>query len=36
MKQLKFAARYVGRHWWQYVLGILAARAPLAEGVPDA
>ena len=24
MKQLKFAGRYVARHWWQYVLGILA------------
>ncbi len=24
MKQLKFAARYVGRHWWQYLLGIAA------------
>ena len=24
MKQLKFAARYVARHWWQYVLGIAA------------
>ncbi len=24
MKELKFAARYVGRHWWQYLLGILA------------
>ena len=24
MKTLKFAGRYVARHWWQYVLGILA------------
>ena len=24
MKTLKFAGRYVLRHWWQYVLGILA------------
>ena len=24
MKALKFAARYVARHWWQYLLGILA------------
>ena len=24
MKALKFAGRYVARHWWQYVLGILA------------
>ena len=24
MKELKFAGRYVGRHWWQYLLGILA------------
>ena len=24
MKTLKFASRYVARHWWQYVLGILA------------
>ena len=24
MKQLKFAARYVARHWWQYLLGIAA------------
>ena len=24
MKELKFAARYVARHWWQYLLGILA------------
>ena len=24
MKQLKFAARYIARHWWQYVLGIAA------------
>ncbi len=24
MKQLKFAGRYIARHWWQYVLGILA------------
>jgi len=24
MKTLKFAGRYIARHWWQYVLGILA------------
>ncbi len=24
MKQLKFAARYIARHWWQYLLGIAA------------
>ena len=24
MSQFKFAARYVARHWWQYVLGIAA------------
>lgn len=24
MKELKFAGRYIARHWWQYVLGILA------------
>ena len=24
MKQIKFAMRYVARHWWQYALGILA------------
>lgn len=24
MKQLKFAGRYVARHWWQYLLGIAA------------
>ena len=24
MKELKFAGRYVARHWWQYLLGILA------------
>ena len=24
MKQLKFAMRYVARHWWQYALGIAA------------
>ena len=24
MKALKFALRYVGRHWWQYLLGIAA------------
>ncbi len=24
MKSLKFAGRYVARHWWQYLLGILA------------
>ena len=24
MNQFKFAARYVARHWWQYVLGIAA------------
>lgn len=24
MKQLKFAMKYVARHWWQYALGILA------------
>lgn len=24
MKTLKFAGRYVARHWWQYLLGILA------------
>ncbi|MDD6051994.1 MAG: ABC transporter ATP-binding protein [Clostridiales bacterium] len=24
MKQLKFAARYIVRHWWQYLLGIAA------------
>ena len=24
MKQLRFALRYVARHWWQYVLGIAA------------
>ena len=24
MKTLKFAGRYVLRHWWQYLLGILA------------
>ncbi len=24
MKQLKFAGRYIARHWWQYVLGIAA------------
>ena len=24
MKQLKFAMRYVVRHWWQYALGIAA------------
>ena len=24
MKMLKFAGRYVARHWWQYLLGILA------------
>ena len=24
MKELKFAGRYVSRHWWQYLLGILA------------
>ena len=24
MKQLKFALRYIARHWWQYLLGIAA------------
>ena len=24
MKTLKFAGRYVLRHWWQYLLGIAA------------
>ena len=24
MKELKFAGKYVARHWWQYLLGILA------------
>ena len=24
MKTLRFAGRYIARHWWQYVLGILA------------
>ena len=24
MKELKLAWRYVRRHWWQYILGILA------------
>ena len=24
MKALKFAMRYVARHWWQYLLGIAA------------
>lgn len=24
MKQLNFAGQYIARHWWQYVLGILA------------
>ncbi len=24
MKTLKFASHYIARHWWQYVLGILA------------
>ena len=24
MKQMKFAMKYVARHWWQYALGILA------------
>ena len=24
MKQLRFAGRYVARHWWQYLLGIAA------------
>ena len=24
MKELKLAWRYVRRHWWQYLLGILA------------
>ncbi len=24
MKQMKFISRYVSRHWWQYVLGLIA------------
>lgn len=24
MKELKFVSRYVSRHWWQYVLGLIA------------
>ncbi len=24
MKELKFISRYVSRHWWQYVLGLIA------------
>lgn len=27
MREVKFAGRYVARHWWQYVLGVLALYA---------